>query len=317
MEAIIQKKLLFEPWGLGDAVIAASILREAPEKFCLVCNEKWLEIISRAANLSGDKSIIPVSLNYATRNRKSVFDRNDAGAINQTENFSEILSIRGDIRDWLSARKAFPGVPIRMSGWLPFMIRRSRLLDLPFSIGLITIRNRYEAWAELAGIPFENLKKTYRESMHRQAGGEGDVVVHIGAQWQSRQYPYTNQLVANLKKNHKVKLVAGPKDRLPAGISENNVVRPDVVTLLDTLKSASRVITNDSGPMHLSAFLGCRTTVVSRVSNIREWLPPYVSVAANIQPKGYRPAPKYCSDEVIDGWPSVEQVVKIFEAHSE
>ncbi|MDQ2868931.1 MAG: hypothetical protein M3R59_11080, partial [Verrucomicrobiota bacterium] len=71
------------------------------------------------------------------------------------------------------------------------------------------------------------------------------------------------------------------------------------------------VITNDSGPMHVAAFLGCRTTAIVRTSPIEEWAPPGVAIVRSAQtPIGYRPHLRYMSDESLPGWPSVEAVAR-------
>jgi len=69
--------------------------------------------------------------------------------------------------------------------------------------------------------------------------------------------------------------------------------------------------------MHLAACLGCQTIVVSRCSNILEWLPPDVmAISSPSAPRGYRPIPDYWSDQVLTDWPSPNEVMTIIQSHS-
>jgi ADP-heptose:LPS heptosyltransferase len=136
------------------------------------------------------------------------------------------------------------------------------------------------------------------------------ITVHIGAQWRSRQYPHVAKLMAILTRTHHVQIVAAPGGPLPAGIAETNVRRLINEDLVDAFRASSRVIVNDSGPMHLATILRCRTYTVGRMSAIEEWLPPAtVPIESKDAPKGYRPHPGYMSDSVVEGWPSPEDIV--------
>ncbi len=196
-----------------------------------------------------------------------------------------------------------------MNGWLRFLGRKSALFNLPYAFGFLAVQNRYRSWADLSGVPFFQIEQTY-DRTRTDAPLNGRVLIHVGAQWQSKQFPHTRSLQERLEKDGwLVTLIAGPSDRLPDGIAEDGVVRAVGIDLVTQLKTAEHVITNDSGPMHLAAFLGCRTTVLARTSPIEEWIPPGVRVLASPKiPRGYRPHRRYMSDEALPDWPSVESV---------
>jgi ADP-heptose:LPS heptosyltransferase len=106
-------------------------------------------------------------------------------------------------------------------------------------------------------------------------------------------------------------LLAGPYDPLPPNVSENEVTRPSVPALIRELSSADWVIANDSGPMHLAAFLGAKTIVIALISNIQEWLPPgAIPVCSQRMPKGHMPISLYTTDEILEGWPEPERVIE-------
>lgn len=293
-------------------MIAASTLRERPEDFILACDEKWEPFFRKISEGATPLPLLPLHLEYTTRNRKNRLQANPSHF--SSFKLDHILSIRGDFRDWLAARKIFPNAEIRMSGWLAFFSRRLRLLDILLSAMKLPIRNRYRAWATLSGIPFSEIESTYH-LMRSAPGKDGKVIIHVGAQWKSKQYPHVNELKKILKnKDFQVQILAGPKDQLPQGISEAEVHRVGAEELVDLLSRNQWVIANDSGPMHLAAFLGAKTFVISRVSNIEEWLPPgVIPISSSLMPKGYAPDSLYTSDEVLDGWPDPEEIAQKFE----
>ncbi len=220
-----------------------------------------------------------------------------------------VLSIRGDPRDFSVARKLFPRAKIRMKGWIRFLGRKSALVNLPYALGLLAVQNRYRSWAELSGVPYSEIEQKYSR-MQSLAPRNGRVVIHLGAQWRSKQFPDVPGLRDHLRKSgREVILVAAPNDLLPARSTETEVTRAADQELIRLLRSAEHVITNDSGPMHLAAFLGCRTITVVRTSPIEEWLPPATRIVRSpITPRGYRPHPRYMTDEALPGWPSVSEI---------
>jgi hypothetical protein len=300
-------KILFEPWALGDAVIAAATAREAPEELTLACHSKWHALLQAAApNLR----LTAVDLPYSTRDRRSALDLGSpAGRIREdAASLPEVLSIRGDLRDWIAIKRLYPGSRARISGFGPFLTRRSPILDIPYRLGLLPIRNRYRAWAELSGTPFESIQRSYR-ALKDGRSKDGPILIHLGAQWRSKQFPQVSELLEILRKYQKVLLIAAPHDKLPHGLEQTSVQRVIGQPLTNLFATARCLIANDSGPMHLAAFMGCPTAVVSRASNFAEWAPPEVEViAAQDMPRGYRPDPRYASDEILEGWPSAAQV---------
>jgi ADP-heptose:LPS heptosyltransferase len=307
----MNKTILFEPWGLGDAVIAASVMHIEPDRYLLACNSRWHGLLA-AAGIPQEK-MIALDLAYATYKRKGFYDLNQLNhdAFEKTlskRTVVNVLSIRGDFRDLLAARRLFPKARVKITGWKEFFIRRSRCLDFPFSAGMLEVRNRYEAWAEITGNKFDLIKDSYAK-IPRPDGN--NICIHIGAQRQSRQYPFMRELKEALT-GREVTIIAGPTDPLPEGIGESDVKRFHGTDFVTVLKQSHTAIVNDSGPMHMAAFLGCRTMVAVRTANIREWIPPHaVPVCSSVMPKGYRPDKNYASDNVISGWPSVEKFLDV------
>ena len=308
----MESTVLFEPWNLGDALIAASVARLAPDRITLACNSRWHEVLQLASD--GALALQPLDLPYVWRTDKRYFSLGDAAALGAgfgrgTERGMEVVSIRGDLRDWFAARRIFPAAVLRFTGWRPFLARKLSIFDRPFASGRLPVRNRYRAWAEAVGIPFAQVAKRYRPP--RERGGDGPVVIHVGAQWRSKQYPLVAKLAALLRETgHRVEILAGPDDPLPPGIPEDALRRPPWPELVESLRRAGQVVTNDSGPMHLAAFLGARTVALSRCANVSEWLPPgATALSSPLAPRGYRPISGYWSDRILTDWPAPDEVL--------
>jgi hypothetical protein len=305
------KVVLFEPWNLGDVIIAASALRELPYPATLACHPKWHSLLRNALPQKTDLELIPVELPYTTRGRSHPFDSN--GPINggKAHTAEFVLSIRGDLRDYFAARKLFPHARIRMTGWIRFLARKNSLIDFPYAHGLLPIENRYRSWAKLVKVPFSQIESAYVRNQ-ATAPKNRRAIIHVGTQWRSKQFPHVLELSEILQgEGYEVVLVAGQSDPLPPKLTPKLVVRAENESLVALFRSAEQVITNDSGPMHLAASLGCRTTAIVRTSSIEEWVPPATRVVAAEQtPRGYRQKKYYMSDEILANWPSAMTVAQ-------
>lgn len=217
-------KVLFEPWSLGDAFIAAAVLRECPSNFAIACNPKWHNLLNRA--FYNDKikpTLLSISLPYTVRDSKISFKFTDY--LIKYNYISEVFSIRGDLRDFIIAHKIFPHARIVMKGWLSFLAWKTSLFDFVYANGWFPVKNRYKAWSEICNIPFEKIEKRYIEK-HFKVPENGHIIIHIGAQWKSRQYPFiANLKMLLLKKGYKVILISGQNDLLPENIYESEIIR--------------------------------------------------------------------------------------------
>jgi hypothetical protein len=311
---------VFEPWSMGDALIAASVLATSGRPAALVCHPRWHAVLGEWMRGEGvSLELLLVELAYTTRQRRNPFDLTDALARAQADQrfaaIREVFSARGDLRDAWAARRLFPGARLRLSGWEPFFCRKSAWLDRAFHAGRALITNRYVLWGHALGVSTEALDAAYharreRATPEREAG---TVAIHLGAQWRSKQYPYVAELRDELRRRgREVQLLAGPGDPLPEGITQSEVLRAVDLELIAQLRRAGDVITNDSGPLHLAALLGCEVTAVGNPSNLREWLPPGARcLPGSLMPQGYRPDPRYSSDSVLEGWPAAATVADV------
>lgn len=302
------KRILFEPWGLGDSLIAFAVALLRPGELSLACQSKWHPVLRSAAAVQGLScpDLIDVDLSYVSRNKAEQFTRGDHDV---NSRHHDLLSIRGDVRDYRAARALFPGASITMVGWIAFAAKRSLLIDLPFAEGILPVRSRYKAWTRITGVPWKHVLNFFMraEPLPKQSLG----ILHIGAQWRSKQFPHVAELAALLRERGPVQIVAGPGDPLPPGVAETDVNRLVDGALVEALHAATYVVANDSGPMHAAALLRRRTIAITNHSAMREWLPPGVLLLDANGHRGHRATQVKPSDEVFGGWPSAREAASI------
>lgn len=303
------KRVFFEPWGLGDTIIAAAIYREQPENCAIACSSRWHSILEATLGDKISRKLISVNLPYTQRTKKNSFE----GVLKQKNlmEVEEVLSIRGDLRDYFVARQIFPRSKINMSGWIAFIAGRSSIINSFYKRKFLQVENRYKAWSKLASIPYFQIEEAYSRKIISNSN-KNKIIIHIGAYWKYRQYPHVKTLkITLINMGYDVRIISGLLDYLPYGIEENEVLRSSDTEIVNEFKNVEFAITNDSGPMHLAALIGCKTIAVARISDINQWLPPgSVSVKSKKMPHGYRPDPYYASDKTVDGWPAPDDLVK-------
>jgi hypothetical protein len=306
----LHQDVMFEPWSMGDAIIAAAVAREDPERFALLCDNRWVELIRMGLPTDSALQIRGVHLPYTVREAKNKYSLPSGLTIpDDISGVKTVFNIRGDVRDRRASRRLFPNAKIRQSGWFGFLARRSAAIDLLVEYGLVKVRNRYKAWCDLTGVPFDSVVGRYEM---KSSPLWTKVVIHIGAQWRSKRYPHVLDLEHELRKHGiETAIIRGPGDPLPFDLSMDLCPEMSGAELIECLRSASVVVTNDSGPMHLAAYLGCNVICIGSVSNLAEWIPPGVcAITSSDIPKGYRPLPNYMSDHAVSSWPPPSAVVE-------
>ena len=305
-----RKAILFEPWAMGDALIAASALALRPDELVLVCQSRWHQIVLDAIPDLEAASLIGIETSYEAKSGKSGVTCSIDPRFKEL-NGAPVYSIRGDVRDYYLARKIFDRSRVRMTGWIPFVARKIPFFDLPFRHGICQAKNRYRMWMDLLGLEWAELESYYRCAAKDRASA-GAVAIHVGAQWKSKQFPRVGELAALLRQAGKrVEILAGEGDPLPQGVSPSQVQVAMGRDLVERLKGCEFAVTNDSGPMHLAALLGAPTVAVGCSSNLACWAPPgVITVCAEKMPKGYAPSPGYWSEEDAKGWPAPEEIMQ-------
>ena len=304
------RRILFEPWALGDALIAASLLKMRPD-FELACSEKWHPVL-RSVFDDAELRLSVGDAAYASRSRNSPVESkaNPGGPAGEVE----VFSIRGDPRDYRLAKKLYPGAKIHMSGWLPFLLWHVRWLDAVYRAGPFKVTNRYDLWCRLLKVNRADFETHFYQSDSIQIQNR-KVLIHVGAQWKSRQYPFVPELIQELSDTgFTVRAARAPGESAPKGLHEVEELVDD--RLVQAMRDSDFVIANDSGPFHLAAILGRPVFCIGRVSNLAYWTPPGAFlIASENMPTGYAPKNDYCSDEPGEDWPSAKRVISIIRKH--
>jgi hypothetical protein len=166
----VSTRLLFEPWGLGDALIAARILRSHPDRatFTLACRSQWHELIRLASNFP--IALAPADLAYTSRTRSGPFDLGNQ-ATHPQPNVTDVYSIRGDLRDYYACHKLYPHASRHFAGWTAFAARRISPLNWLYSGQILEVQNRYQTWAKLLGLPWEARLKSVGPQLEHSLRG--------------------------------------------------------------------------------------------------------------------------------------------------
>lgn len=298
---------LFEPWSLGDSIIAASVSRlvSADTDVSLFINSKFKTIIEELLLDHKNIRVVGIDLQYTRRGNGFSFGEDLKKMKKFTKKMDAVYSIRGDFRDCLAAKVLFPDAQLNVNGWQGFFARRLAIVNAFFKFNQIAPSNRYELWSRLLNFDSSKLTPLYKPECGL---GAPRILIHTGAQWRSRAYPYAEVLGKSfLNSGHDVTIGYGPGDPEPQ--TDVPVIFLGSETIVKHLKTFSLVITNDSAPMHLAAFLKRRVLAIANVADLREWLPPYVdSMVSDSMPIGYRPKRGYMSDTVLPDWPPFETV---------
>lgn len=300
---------VFEPWSLGDAIIAASVSRVIKREATLFVSKHFQSLIEAILRDYCHIQVVGLDLDYTARGNGRAFLKTIKTLDAVADTFSDVHSIRGDFRDQLAIKKLFPGARVHVQGYLGFFARRIRPLDRALVALKIPPRNRYALWTQCLNVNAENWRGLYvmRPPTFDRTPR---ILIHIGAQWRSRAYPQALDLCMQLRaKGYDASIGYGPGDPVPQTDMPCSLLNSDNV--IAELTAHDLVIVNDSSAMHLAAFLGCRVLALANVSNLGEWQPPHIfHLDAASMPLGYRPKPQYMRDEILDDWPTLEVVLQ-------
>jgi ADP-heptose:LPS heptosyltransferase len=269
-------------------------------------NQRWTGLLSRIFPALRTRTI---DLAYTIKGQTRSNPFSSMSGLTPDRSFTgKVLSIRGDIRDWIAARRIYPEGRLRFTGLDAFLARKLRLFNLPYRTGLIAVQNRYSRWAHHLGVSCSSLVKPATKHL------AGSAVIHMGTQWLSKRYPWSGELQRSLTESGiRSQIVLSPQDpgiSLPSGIHFSRVADEE---LLDCFNSADLIITNDSAPMHIGAALGKKVAVLTSMFDIREWIPPGEVLAMERTPqKGYRGRKEFRGDSVVANkslWLSPEEIL--------
>ncbi|SRR5579862_86535 len=293
--------LVIELWQLGDLVLATPFLQAATEKYDVTVLAKPFAFDLQSRLWPGVKVLPFVApwTAFTAKYRLLTWPWKEMfrlGRSIRAARFDVGLSARpGDPRDHFlltfaraKTRFGFPRVGSQI-----FLTHPLQSADPE--------AHRYEYWRISGRAMGLDLPPRDRIPVpHRRGDGPGKIVIHTGARASVRVWPLENyrKLVQRLRqKMYSVEVACDPDQHdwwLKAG--ESNVATPRTVTeLLAIIDRASAFLGNDSGPGHVSAFLGVPTFTIFG-PQLPEWFAPLHPAAEWIEGKAcpYKPCKDYC-----------------------
>jgi hypothetical protein len=296
--------VLFEPWSLGDALIAFDAFRRCPDTTVLLCDRRWKPILAELDPLAANRIFTcQLGYTYAAKTFAITIDMPQE----LRERVSKVYSIRGDPRDYVAMRLLFRKSRTRMSGWLAFLASKSWIVDSVYRTRLLEPKNRYLEWQRL--LRLGPAKRGHRTPPPTPLS----ICIHVGSQWRSKRYPAAEKcriLLLERIPEARIMAAAGPGDPLPPGMREEVIQRVKDSAAIELLKKQHLVITNDSSAMHLCHSLNVEFIAVGRATNLDVWAPPGANALwSPASPRGVRSDPDYLSDKELDQWPDPETVV--------
>ena len=301
MSSTLPSTLFFEPWGLGDAIIAARVASSVTD-IGLCIKPQWHPIVNA---IYPSLYLLPVLLEYTFKHNdfKSAFKQ--SFPLSSSDYSGKVISIRGDIRDKMAMRRMFPKAKICVSGYYAFAAKKIPLLNIPGKLGLLKVINRYDRWSYDAGLkPLDKRRERFQTVPYTIQKPIHSIAIHIGTSWLSKRYPWWFKLGTILeKRGYNVYYLYSSEDRLSQSEKEHegkliHFSNGDLVSFIRD--KVDLAIVNDSAPMHLAAALNKMVLVISAVANVEEWLPPgFVITITKNKISGYAPLSTYKYDEII------------------
>lgn len=201
---------------------------------------------AQAAELTGADRVIPIEFKGGL---SEIFL---LGAELTAEKYDMVVDLQANVRSMLLC--SLIKCPVKRRVKKEGLKRRLAVMFKWFLKGGATVKERY---MEAAGVKPLNKER-------RRKTGSGVVVLHAGAMWANKRWPYMAELAEKLVKLRKVKkiVITGVKDEVEKGdkllyIKSKGISlmlgRTDFKGLAGIIKGASLFIGNDTAAAHIAA----------------------------------------------------------------
>lgn len=264
---------IFEPWGLGDIVIAllaAKAVHAAGNTVSLLCDGRWAGWLNTFPFVS---RVIPVNIPWTSKDRKYAPSRYRISDFVRlrgelaAETPTTVCELRGDIRNVLLLKALRVGEVVSLRGE--------------------TISNRYDrpgALLRRMGIPEARAGRAARDENR----GRGKVACFFGAEWPNRRVPFAKAarvVEGLLEAGHSVSVILSPGEESAAWSrvgtgheSSLSLIRRALPEVCAALAGHDTIVSTDSGWMHVGFFYGLSVIGLFAFSNAEEWAPPGAKV---------------------------------------
>lgn len=280
--------LIFEPWNLGDLVIAAGFARYINEKynttFSFICKGQWAEWL-RSQNFI--ENVFTFEAPWARMYGKYNPLNYKLSKIYQLSRFLAktdadlIWDVRGDIRHKFFL-KAITKKKI-------YSIKYPKNINV-YKRLIFFIRDNFK------DVDLEPFNKYNLENIRTVKA----ISIFIDSYWPNKQLPYQKalELIVNLLSNgYLVKLIIPPNkdyefvNELVLKFPNNfYLIKGSINYVTEEIKKSDLMISTDSGWMHMAYYYSIPCIALFGFDNHKEWAPPNtrVIIAENCLPKNER-----------------------------
>lgn len=261
--------LIFEPWTLGDVVVAASVARHLNGRYKISIIaapqwEAWLQTLGIFA------FVIPFHIPWTDQKKKYDFTKYQMNRFVELRRWIHgirpdvILDLRGDVRNIVFLR-VLNVAPVK-SLW------RRRPAN---------VYGRVNGALGLLGQCTVGENSGQVDKIRNQPKS---ITCFFGATWFNRRVPrdLALQIVKELSELCPVNLLLQPSEPVKFWIGQNisglHVCQVSVVEAAEIVKKSTACVCTDSGWLHMAYFYGVPRVALLGFDTSQEWMPPDTSV---------------------------------------
>jgi len=263
--------LIFEPWNLGDLIIAAESAKKLAKlnfKISFICDPKWSVWLS---SLSFTENIIEFHLPWTEKQKKYDFKK---------YKISEMLKLRKEINkikpDYIWDSRG----DIRNYLFLSFLLQK-KIVSFR-NIKNINVYNRINYFIKYLGT--ENNKSELINKKRKIK----HIICFFGAYWKNRRVPLEEAsiLVEHiLEMGYNISIILQPEDSkdkwkfiYEKAPSKVFLIKDDILAVASKIKQADLCISSDSAFLHMAYFYNVSTIGLFASLNADQWAPPNCKV---------------------------------------
>jgi len=263
--------LIFEPWNLGDLIIAAESAKQLAMlnfKISFICDPKWSEWLN---SLSFVENIIEFHIPWTEKVKK--YDL-------RKYNIKEILHLRKEVKknkpDYIWDSRG----DIRNYLFLSFLLQK-KIVSF-WNKKNINVYRRIDYFIKYLGI--ENNKSGLSNKKRKIK----NIICFFGAYWKNRRVPLDVAYILVehiLEMEYNISIILQPDDskdkwqfifeKYPSKIF---LIKDDILTVSSKMCQADLCISTDSAFLHMAYFYNVPTIGLFASLNADQWAPPNCKV---------------------------------------
>jgi len=259
--------LIFEPWNLGDLIIAADSAKKLTKlnfKISFVCDPKWSEWLK---SLSFIESVVEFHIPWSEKVKK--YDV-------RKYNIKEILNLRKEINKIKPNCIWEPRGDIRNYLFLSFLLQK-KIISFWYKKN-INVYKRIDYFIKYLGI------KNYKTVVNNKKKEIKHIICFFGAYWKNKRVPFDVAYILVehiLERGYNISIILQPddsKDRWQSVLKEYPskifLIKDDLLKISSKIREADLCISTDSAFLHMAYFYNVRTIGLFASLNADEWAPP-------------------------------------------